>query len=400
MRISTSQINSQATNAILDQQAQVSKTQLQIASGRRILTPADDPVGAARILALGQSVSVTDQYLANIDAASGKLNLEESALSSVTSTVQRVHELALQGNNDTNTPQDRKALAVEVRELLGELVRVSNTRDELGEYLFAGYKSQTQPFSVSGSTYSYSGDQGQRMLAIGPDRQIASGDPGSEVFMNIPNGNGTFVASASATNTGTGIIDQGSVVSSFVPETYTIAITEPTPGDLRYSVTGSVSGAIATNVAYVDGQAIGFGGVEVTLTGTPAAGDTFTVQPSSGQSLFDTVQAVAQQLESGAQQPAGKALFHTDLGRAISELDQGLQQALNVRARVGSRLNALDDQQGINSDYKLQLQGTLSQVQDLDYADAISRFQTQMVSLQAAQQSFAKMQGMSLFNFL
>lgn len=400
MRISTAQINLQATNAMLDQQVAASKTQLQISSGRRILTPADDPVGASRVLALSQSVSVTEQFQSNINAAESKLRLEETALGSVTNALQRVRELALQGNNDTNTAQDRDAIAVEVRELLDGLLRVANSQDESGEYLFAGFKTQTQPFSASGSTFSYSGDQGQRLLAVGPGRRIASGDSGFEVFMRIPNGNGTFVASANGANTGTGVIDQGSVVTSFVPENYTITITEPTPGDLRYSVTGSVSGAIATNVVYADGQAINFGGIGVTLTGTPAAGDSFTVQPSSAQSLFDTVQAIAAELEAGGGAPAADALFHTDLGRAISELDQGLEKILEMRAGAGARLNALDNQAEINADYQLQLQTTLSEVQDLDYAEAISRFELQLVALQAAQQSFSRISGLSLFNFL
>lgn len=400
MRISTSQIHHQALIAILDQQSSTSKTQLQIATGRRILTPADDPVGAARVLALSQSVSVTEQFQANIDAAESKLQLEESALGSVTNILQRVRELALQGNNDTNTANDRDSIAVEVREMLDELFRLANSQDEAGEYLFSGFKTQTQSFVVSGTSFAYNGDQGQRLLAVGPNRQIASGDSGFDVFVNIANGNGTFVTAANGANTGTGIIDTGSVVTSFVPENYTISISEPTPGDLRYAVTGSVSGPIATNVVYAEGQAISFGGIEVAITGTPAAGDSFTVQPSTTQSLFDTVQAIAALLEFGGGLPAADALFHTSLGRGIEELDQGLEKILAVRARAGARLNALDDQKEINADYKLQLEETLSEVQDLDYAEAIGRFEMQLIALQAAQQSFAKIQGLSLFNFL
>lgn len=71
-----------------------------------------------------------------------------------------------------------------------------------------------------------------------------------------------------------------------------------------------------------------------------------------------------------------------------------------MRAGAGARLNALDNQAEINADYQLQLQTTLSEVQDLDYAEAISRFELQLVALQAAQQSFSRISGLSLFNFL
>lgn len=400
MRISTVQLNLQAVNAMLDQQAAVSKTQLQIASGKRILTPSDDPVAAARSLALSQSVSVTEQFQTNIEAADSKLSLEEGALTSVTSVLQRVRELTIQGTNDTNSSADRNAIAQEVRELLDELLRLGNSRDEAGEYLFAGYKTQTQPFALSGTTYTYSGDQGQRLLAVGPGRQVAMGDSGNDVFMDIPNGNGTFVVSATATNTGSGILDQGSVVTAFVPETYTIDIAEPTPGNFEYSVTGSVSGVIAANVPYVDGQAINFGGIQVAIRGAPAAGDSYTVQPSTNQDLFSTVQSIAAELETGGGLPAADAIFQTNMGRLISELDQGLENVLQVRAGIGGRLNSLDVQKDINADFKLQLQETLSEVQDLDYAEAISRYELQLTALQAAQKSYSMIQGLSLFNFI
>ena len=111
MRISTSQMQFSAVNALLDQQTKISKTQLQLASGRRILKPSDDPVASANVLGLTQSKEITERYQLNADAARARLSIEESALIGVNNDLIRVRELALQGNNDTLTDADRRAVA-------------------------------------------------------------------------------------------------------------------------------------------------------------------------------------------------------------------------------------------------------------------------------------------------
>lgn len=193
MRISTGQMQLQGTNAIMDRYAELAKTQQQLSTGLRIINPSDDPVGITQIMPLDEAISLNEQYNKNMNAAEARLNLEEGSLSSATDILQRINELALQGNNTTLTASARADVAVEIRQDLQALQSLANTKDSNGEYVFAGDKVNTTPFTESPpGTFNYVGDSGQRNVQIGSSRQIAVGDPGDDVFVNIPfSGGGT-----------------------------------------------------------------------------------------------------------------------------------------------------------------------------------------------------------------
>lgn len=403
MRVSTAQLYQASLNAMLDNQSSLAKTQLQLSTGRKILTPADDPAGSAEILNLGQALAANEQYQKNANTARGRLELEETTLGTVGDLLQRVRVLAIQGNNDSQTPETRRYIAVELREIREHLLDLANQRDASGDYLFAGYKATTQPFTMNaGGQVAYGGDQNGRYLQIGPGQQVADGDPGNDVFVAIRNGNGTFTTQSNPANSGSGVIAPGTVSGSFVPDTYTIAFTQALPtGPITYSVTGAVSGVVvAAGTPYQDGATLSFNGANVVVTGTPANGDSFTVSPSANQDIFATVQNLFNALESSQTSTAGAAQFHNAVNRALTDLDQGLENVSDIRARAGGRLNVIDYQKDANEQFNLLVQQALSNVQDLDYAEAASRLQRQLLSLEAAQLTFTRVQGLSLFNFL
>ena len=398
MRISTSQMHFSATNALLDQQSKLSRTQLQVATGRRILTPADDPVASATLLDLKQTRELTARFQLNADAARARLALEESTLGAVSDALVRVRELAVQGNNDTLSDTDRRSLAQEVRQIVDQLLGLANTRDNNGDYLFAGHQGNVRPFAANSSGgFDYYGDDGTRMIAIGPGREVQDADSGTAVFRAIRNGNGTFATADGAGNTGTGIIDAGTATPAFVPDTYTITFTQALPTDpITYQVDGAASGnVIPAGTPYVEGAEISFNGVVVSITGTPADGDTFTVSPAANQDLFTTVQNLAVALED-----TDATARHNAINRVLADLDQAEENITNVRTSVGARLNAIDAQVRNNEDQILALDETLSLIGDLDYAEAVSRLNLQLTGLQAAQQAFVRVQNLSLFNFL
>lgn len=410
MRVSTSQMHETSLAAMLDQQSQINKTQLQLSTGRRILTPADDPTGSAQVLDLSQQIKATDQYQKNADAAQARLALEEGTLTGAGDLLERVRTLAIQANNDTQTNETRVSVSMELRERLDELLGLANTRDANGEYLFSGFRSATEPFSrTSGGGFAYDGDQGQRYVQIGPANQVAIGDAGTDVFVTR-NGNGTFVTEAGAGNTGTGVIDTGSVVdaTAYQPHEYTISFVSDSVGRKVYLVYDETSGAYVQPpsglpddaTTFKSGEAIEFDGIKVTITGAPAVGDTFTVKPSENQDLFTTVQNLIDALERPATDPAERAKLHNEVGRALSDLDQGIGSILETRAKVGARLSDVETQKSVNDEALLQLQTVQSDLQDVDYAEAITRFNQQLVALQAAQQTYVKVQGLSLFSYL
>lgn len=400
LRISTAQIYSQGVGSILEQQSKVSETSLQLATGKRILNPSDDPTGAVQSIELNTAIGSLEQYQKNIVLAEGRLAFEESQLQQVGDVLLRVRELAIQGNNGSLTNEDRGFIAAELNQRLDELIDYANARYANGEYIFAGYQSQTQPFAADGAGgFNYFGDDGQRYLQASATRQVAIGDSGSELFMEIPNGNGVFTTLDSPANTGSGVIDPGSVIdpSLWSPDTYTINFLAPD----SYEVRDSSGALLASNTNYASGEAITFAGIQSNISGTPAVGDSFTVSPSTSQDMFSTLQRLITALETPVTEgSSGAAGLNNAIIRSLVDLDQSVEGVFNVRATVGARLHALDSQTDINEGATLSLKETLSSVQDLDYAEAISRLQLQLVGLEAAQQSYVQIQGLSLFDFL
>ncbi len=193
MRIGTLQMFRQSLNAMLDQQVKLFKTQNQLSTGKRINSPSDDPTSAARLIGLSESAKITTQYQDNILAARTRLELEDDALGSVGDALLRVRELAVAGQNNTYGLQERTAIALEIRQLAGEVLGLANRKQANGQFMFSGYQVQTLPFSETApGVFSYAGDQGQRLIQVAPARQISDGDSGQAVFMDIPDGGGGF----------------------------------------------------------------------------------------------------------------------------------------------------------------------------------------------------------------
>lgn len=397
MRISTAGIHHAALNALLGQQSVLSRTQQQIASGKRVQTPADDPVAAVHILELQRALSESDQFTRNADMAKNRLTLEEQALADTNTLITRVRELTVQGNNGSVDPASRRMLATEVRSRLKELVDIANRRDANGEFLFSGYASMTQPFAQSGSTIGYFGDQGNRALQIGPDQRIVDGHSGSDVFMAVTEGNGTFVTTATAGNAGNGVIAGGTLVdpAQWAPGDYTLRFTSAT-GDYEILQGATV---VATG-AYTENSAISFNGANINMTGMPAQNDTFSIARSRSEDIFTTLGNLATALESSTQTPAERAGFNSDMATVLQQLDQAGDHLLGMRAEVGTRLSAIDSAQEALADRKVELETTTSQLRDLDYAEAVSRMNQQLVGLQAAQASYSRISQLSLFDYL
>lgn len=409
-RISTSLAQQLGVNTILFQQNQVNQTQQQISLGKRILTPSDDPAGSVQLLDLSQSISRLDQFQDNLDYAKNRLSLSETAMRSVTDNLNRVRELAVQGFNDSNSATDRASIALEIFERLDELVAISNTKDGNGDFIYSGFKAQTQPFTGSSQSgvFSFNGDQGERFLKIGENRTITDGNSGAEIFVNLTDKNGnaedmftTYYNLATDLTNNRPAAEQMSLTTGVQPvdgETVTVnGVTYEfesaggvTVGNVSVTI-GADTDATTTNL-----------GAQINLQ--QAAGNTDVTASVSNSVLTLTADAQGQGTLSFIDGTSGDISITTPasipLYDHLDQLDTALDRILDVRAQIGARLNVLDSQEGTNQDFKLSIQSTKSQIEDLDMAEAISRFNLQIVALQAAQQSFVKVQGLSLFNLL
>jgi flagellar hook-associated protein 3 FlgL len=400
MRISTSQIFRQGISAILDHQHNLSQTQQQISTGKRINKPSDDPTGVARLLEIKEQIATVGQYERNANFAKTQLSLEENALVGIANILERVRELTIQASNDTLNTNNRQSIAAEIRTRLDELVAIGNSKDGSGDYLFAGFQDNDQPFLVSGNIISYSGDQGQIFSQVGARVQVATGDSGARVFQLIDRGNGSYIATDNPANTGTAVVGATALDGSFVTDTYTIDFTQLTPADpVTYQVSGVTSGVVAAG-NYNSGNTISFNGVALTIDGEPEDTDSFTVSPSGRQDIFTTLDKLATALESGDDSAVGRAQFHNEVNRQLNNLDRAQDNVLGVRAQVGTRLNNIESQSQLNGDFILQMQEAQSAIEDVDFVEAISQLNLRTVALQAAQQAYVRVQDLSLFNLL
>lgn len=396
MRISTYGAYLNGLQAMQKLQQALDYTQRQISSGRRILSPSDDPIGSSRSIELREAISRIEQFNRNGTIASNRLSQEESALSSINNVLQRVRELTLQANNATQSDESRGLIAVEVREQLDHLVQLANQKDGNGSYLFAGNRVDTQPVTRAGSNFTYNGDQGQRYIQVGEGREVADSDPGSSVFFRVRTGNGLFSVAPQAANTGAGIVGGYSVTdpTQYNQDTYSIRFIDPG----NYEVLDS-GGTVVSAGSFSAGDTISFGGVELTIDGQPDANDEFTVAPSGMQSVFATISNLADAMELAVYDDASRAALTNELNANLLNLDQALGNILDVRTQVGSRLAAIENQEDSNGATILTLQSTLAEIRDLDYAEAISRLTAESTTLEAAQQTFIRTQQLSLFNY-
>lgn len=403
MRISTQMLYESGTSQMMDRSSELQKLQTQIATGRRVVTPSDDPIAASSALMVKQAKDINAQYTTNQGAAKDALATMESKLDSVNDLVVYVKSRAIQGANDTTTSSDRQAIAADLRARYDELVSLANSNDSLGGYMFAGYQTDDQPFvGTIASGVSYAGDQGARTLQVSSSRVMPVTNPGSEIFMDIPGINGEFSTTAKDSNKGTGTIDAGSVTGTYTGDQYQVKFTAAGTYDVLNVTAGTTVVAGAT---YTSGEAISFDGIQVTIRGNPSGdpdgdpltddGDSFSIDNGGTTDLFSTLKNLITVLEGD-----GGPNFDSQVAQAMTRLDVSQENVLRVTASIGSRLNETEALESVGSQADIQYSATYSRLIDLDYAQASSNLLQKSTALEAAQKAFLKTTGLSLFNYL
>ena len=414
MRISTKMMFDSGTQNLLGLQSDLYKLQNQLSTGRKILTPADDPVAAAQALVVTQRQSINKQFIDNQGTAESLLAEQESRLASISDLLVSVKERLVQAGNGSYSDSDRKTLAAEIRQRYDELLGLANSSDSMGNYVFSGLRGNTQPFGSDGTpgsrTVSYNGDDGQRQLQVSTGRIMAVSESGQDVFMRIPQGNGSFLLTADQANTGTAntgsaVVAGSTIIDGYDGSTYSLQFDNP---PATYTLTTTTPGSASTTTSglpYTSGSEIVLGSspsrIGITISGAPAAGDVFQVQPSTSQDVFKTLDKMIGALESGtAGSPSARANMRNSLSEIDSALNNALDRIMTTQTAIGSRRVELDALSNFASDMDLQYQSDLSKLQDLDYTEAISSMSNRKMALEAAQASFVKVSQMSLFSYL
>lgn len=319
MRVSTSQIFNSGTSGIQNRQYDLYKTMNQLSTGRRILSPEDDPIGAAQALEVSQSKGVNKQFLDNQSFATSKLNFLDATLGGVEDELQNIYERAVQAGNGSYSDSQRGMIAEELKRRMESLISLANTRDGTGQYIFSGFKSTTMPFATNPSStnphslgpntqVAYSGDSGREALQVSPSQVMATSENGGDVFMQVRDAQGNI----------------------------------------------------------------------------------------TGRSMFDSLQNMIDILD-----PADAVPFSTaDYGQALDDMSSAIAHLSTVRASVGARMQSLLSLTSTAEDIGYQYETRLSELQDLDYTDAISKLSRYQLQLEAAQKSFSQVSQLSLFNIL
>lgn len=409
MRISTLQAFNTGVGGLQKNYATLTKTQQQISSGQRILTPADDPVASVRLLQLDQEAGQLQQYKNNQIAAENSLAQEETTLNSVVNILQRVREIAVQAGNGALNQQDRISLAQELKQREDELYGLFNSRNARGEYLFSGNQGKIQPFirNPDGS-YNYQGDEGQREIAIASGKMIAINDNGKSLFLDNLNVN--RVTTAATVNAGGSYISRGIVENKnsfdtqFPANGIQIVFTSATEYDVLDDAGNPLAPPVSGQLSPNDDNeyTIRHAGVAVILNGEPQAGDTFTVEANGEEKrgILDTLRILREDLESSSDNQTGNYATRDAVAGALLNIDNAMGTVLTKQTEIGARLNVVDSRRLENENLVLLNQTVQSELRDLDYAEALSRLSMQTILLEASLQSFVKINGLSLFNIL
>lgn len=525
MRISTSQIFSIASKGIGDANVAIAKTQEQMSTGQRVLSPADDPVAATKIMQLNESLARVEQYGKNIALAENDLQMEESTLNSVTNLILRMQELAVQaGNTSILTTNEYRALATEVDSRVEELMNLANAQSANGDYIFAGYKSKSPPFVQLGEdSFTYVGDEGQKLIKVSDTVKIPVTDSGKNIFVDVASANNTVQTSVDEDNArGSSVeISIGQVVDQvvydeFYPEDMVIKFNREgdiAPPGQNFTITAKSTGEVLmANHPYVPGEELTLEGIQFQLKGNPVAafpatldfapgvglgtttiagsfdltvngvtetitlagvqtadiemtrgangpaldrlgitlephpvtgdlrfrmpegenfsldataspgldavlfggigsavtsdgdptrtGDKLYVNSSDSQGLLTTLARFSEAMKQVDNSPESKEVLSAIVADTLSNLGNAQVSVIETMSSLGARFNTLESTKNLHLDTDFVSREILSELQDLDYAEAASRLAAQQLVLEAAQASFVRISQLSLFSRL
>ncbi|WP_280151247.1 flagellar hook-associated protein FlgL [Piscinibacter sp. XHJ-5] len=395
-RISTAQAFDSALQQLQRRQTELSESQQQLTTGKRVNRASDDPTAAARAERALASVSRVEANQRAVDASKALMSMTESALGDSAELLQRARELLIAAGSGSNGDAQRQAIALDLRGIRDQLLSIANRSDGADGFLFGGQGSSQAPFIDAPGAVQYRGTAGQSQAA--GHEQLPITLDGGATWLAARTGNGIFETRVN-TSAGNAWIDAGSVIdpASLTGSTYEIQFTD-TAGTITYSVLRDGVATAQANVAYQPGKAIQIDGMAVTVTGTPANGDEFELRPSSSTlSVFDMLDKAVADLSTGSKRNSQIA---QDSVMNLRNIDQAMTRLSSARSDVGGLLNRIDGVTDRNEGLDLQGRTERSNAEDLDMVHAISDFQSRQSGYDAALKSYSMVQRLSLFQYL
>jgi len=405
MRISTAYSFESSIDNLQKRQSEMSHSQMQLTSGKKVNVASDDPIAAARAERALASISREDANQRSLDASRNVMQLSESAIGDAVSLLQTAREAMVAAGNGSYTDKERQSLALKLKDIRSQMLTIANRSDGSGGFVFGGQGSATPPFLDTTNGVQFVGQGGQVQAAAGESLNLTV--DGDQTWLKAKSGNGVYETKPTSTNTGGGWITAGSVTTpsalpypadpSIAPPQYAVSFTV-NAGVTTYTVSKDGGGTTLTDVPYVSGKAIVIDGMSFAVSGQPANADSFTVdQATNDLSVFDALDSAINSLTTGNQ---GSGQIMQAVNRGLSNLDSILSNVSAARSAVGESLNRMDSIEGRISASKLAAETERSNAEDLDMVSAISKFQNQQSGYEAALKSYAMVQKLSLFQYI
>ncbi|MBA4109554.1 MAG: flagellar hook-associated protein 3 [Leptothrix sp. (in: Bacteria)] len=405
MRISTAYSFDSSIDNLQKRQSEMSQSQMQLTSGKKVNVASDDPIAAARAERALASISREEANQRSLDASRNVMQLSESAIGDAVSLLQTARESMIAAGNGSYSDKEREALALKLKDIRAQMLTIANRSDGSGGFVFGGQGSATPPFLDTTAGVQFVGQGGQVQAAAGETLNLTV--DGDQTWLKAKSGNGVYETNPVSTNTGAGWITAGSVTSpsalpypadpSITPPQYAVNFTV-NAGVTTYSVTKDGGGTTLTDVPYVSGKAIVIDGMSFAVSGKPADTDSFTIDQSTNDlSVFDALDSAINSLTTSNQ---GSGQIMQAVNRGLSNLDSVLSNVSAARSAVGESLNRMDSIEGRISASKLAAETERSNAEDLDMVSAVSKFQNQQTGYEAALKSYAMVQKLSLFQYI
>ena len=407
MRISTGQLYDRSIQSVLDNQAELSDIQQQLASGKKLLRPSDDPVGAAQVIRLTEEIELINQYKKNSNLLVNSLEQEETVLKSVNTAIDRARVLMIQSGNGIVGTEDRKAIAIEISQIKDQVFDLMNSRNPAGEYIFAGFQSASPAFvfnpSAAGDKYSFEGDGGENKIQISDTISLQMNNSGLDVFEDVLSRlKSTISGSVGATSVSLNV--QGQTAFDIFHDANYDAVT-PANNQFQINILSATqaqitnlgTGSVLGTVDFLSGSSFLFKGLEFNITGIPGNTVNFQLESPQKKNIAETLNDFVNALNN---ENIADGDFDEALTDVLAGVDNSQTSIANAISKIGGRRNTTDSVFASNLDLEISNKTARSNIEEVDYAEAVSELSRQETALQAAQATFSRVTGTSLFDFI
>lgn len=407
MRISTNQIYDQNLRSIMQNQSSLAKTQEQLSTGKRLTSPSDDPVGAAKVLRITEELDALTQFQRNNDLVTGGLEQQEAVLTNITDSINRARTLVVQSGNGIMSDPDKRAIGAEFEQIKLEIFDLMNTQDADGNYLYAGYQSGNQAFEYnpasSGNAITFAGDPGVNFIQLSNSAKIQSTSNGYEVFENVLSRFKFSIDAVTGANIESALVEQQGTFDNFYRQNYDTVNALNNNFSINFLASGQAelvnqnSGAVIDTVEYSSGQPFTIKGMEFNVSAVPGDSIDLSLNAPEKKSMAQAIHEIQTLLMSDT---ISDGALEESIADTLVSLDNGLEKISLERASIGSRLNIAESTYESNLDIEIAAKTARSAIQDVDYAEASTEFAKQETALSAALATFPQVSNLTLFNFI